>query len=107
MLGIEPGPARRGELDTFSSEVSGARVARVRDRFDPVRPADAAHDSAAAPDGGPAARAATVPETGVIDRWFLSAEKIVWRWPYIEDAVVLEDPEQQTATGNGVQRQPR
>lgn len=67
-------------------------AARVRDRLGRGQPVDVA-------------RAATVAEVGVIDRWFLSAEKVVWRWPYVEDAIMLQDPE--NLERNGVQGQPR
>jgi hypothetical protein len=26
----------------------------------------------------------------VVDGWFLSREKVLWRWPYIEDVIVAE-----------------
>jgi hypothetical protein len=26
----------------------------------------------------------------VVDGWFLSREKVLWRWPYIEDVIVSE-----------------
>lgn len=55
-------------------------VTRVRGRLDPARPVDAA-------------RAVAVPEVGVADGWFLSREKVVWRWPYVDDAIVLQEPE--------------
>jgi hypothetical protein len=31
------------------------------------------------------------PGVGIADRWFLSREKVLWDWPYIEDALVLEE----------------
>ena len=30
------------------------------------------------------------PAGDVVDGWFLSREKVLWRWPYIEDVIVSE-----------------
>lgn len=47
---------------------------------------------AASPSGAPRGDAVAVAtEDGVMDRWFLSREKVLWEWPYIEDAIVAED----------------
>ncbi|MGH7552715.1 MAG: DnaA ATPase domain-containing protein [Longimicrobiales bacterium] len=39
--------------------------------------------------GGDAGAAAT-PGVGIADKWFLSREKVLWDWPYIEDTLVME-----------------
>lgn len=87
-------------LDPDRVDTAEKLVARLRDRLQNAGLVHPHPNGAAARelDDDAAVRSVAISEVGVIDRWFLSPEKVVWRWPYVEDAIVMADEEDVMST---------